>query len=157
MAAINKTTPPALELEPEKIYKDCVTATLPFSNNQIGQPPTQQQHQQDLLLTKVKLLKAQDCLRGESAKEFLASWLINDFICANEIGPIKGIGAGGRLMLNTDAELGWLAAATDSGGNQNGGEFLPVGGEDHNGDSDGPQDDGTRVLICSTIQGSRLR
>ena len=64
---MNKT----FDLELDRAYKDCVTATLPLANSA---PPTQ-----DLLLSKVRVSKPSDCLKGESNER------LDDLICVAEL------------------------------------------------------------------------
>lgn len=64
---MNKT-----DLELDRTYRDCVTATLPHTSSS---PPTQ-----DLLLSKVKVHKSTDCLSGETSPGRL-----DDLICVTEL------------------------------------------------------------------------
>jgi len=65
---MNKT----FDLEQEKAYKDCVTATLPLASSP---PPTQ-----ELMLSKVVFYKLRDCLR----EEYLGG-RSEDLICLSEL------------------------------------------------------------------------
>lgn len=155
----NKTTSSqqlAADLELDKTYKDCVTATLALvganskANNNLNAghsaPTHQQQQEQDLLLNKVSLSRARDCLDDEQQRSTtkLPPSFGSNLICVQE--------AVGTTETQTDTETKVPTTTTTT---TNGDEYL-ASGRRLSG-INGEHDDTTRVLICSTVQASRLR